>query len=155
MTKNQKTYLLLALVLGIWGVLGFKVVNGLGTDEPAQEQIRLDKPYVAKTIEKRQPILIAANYRDPFLGTPPKSQKTKKTTKKKVVKPKPPKKNIGYSGSVAQNGTKNRMFFVTISGQQHIMEKNQKINEVTLVWGNQESIKVKYPGHTETIKLNQ
>lgn len=155
MTKNQKTYALLALVLTVWGVLGFKVVKGLGSNTPVQQEVHLDKSFVAQTIEKRDPILIEANYRDPFLGTPPKSQKPKRTVKKKVIKPKPPKKNIAYSGSVAQNGTKNRMFFVTIDGQQHIMEKNQKINEVTLVWGNQESIKVKYPGHTETITLNQ
>ena len=155
MTKNQKTYALLAVVLTVWGILGFKVLKGLGPNTPEQEEVHLNKPYVAQTIEKREPIVIAANYRDPFLGTPPKSKKPKSRVKKKVVKPKPPKRNITYSGSVAQNGTKNRMFFVTIDGQQHIMGKNQKINEVTLVWGNQETITIKYPGHTETIALNQ
>ncbi|MEO0573312.1 MAG: hypothetical protein AAF039_16515 [Bacteroidota bacterium] len=154
MTKNQKTYALLAVVLAVWGILGFKVVNGLGPKEPVAQEVRLDTPFVVQTMEKREPIVIAANYRDPFLGTPPKSQEPKKKVKKKPVKPKPPKKNIAYSGSVAQNGTKNRMFFVTIDGQQHLMQKNQKVNEVTLVKGNQKSITVKYPGHTETIVLN-
>ena len=156
MKKKQRTYLLLGLVLIIWGILGFKVIATLGLEEPPKEVVVLDKPYnLMLPIKKRDTFAIAANYRDPFLGTLPKSKKSKKVVKKKVSKPKPPKKNIVYSGSVAQNGTENRMFFVTINGQQHIMHKDQKINEVTLVWGSPESIKVKYPGHTETILLKQ
>ncbi|MEM8927865.1 MAG: hypothetical protein AAGC45_06660 [Bacteroidota bacterium] len=155
MTKNQKTYVLLAIVLTVWGILGFKVFNGLGVDEPMEQKIRLEVPYMAQTMEKREPILVTANYRDPFLGLPPKDQKPKSRIKKKSVKAKPPKKNIVYSGWVAQNGAKNQMFFVTIDGQEHLMKKNQKVNGVTLVWGNQESIKVKYPGYTETIILDQ
>ena len=154
MGKNQKTYVLLAVVLTVWGILGFKVIKGLGSKEAVAQEIQLDAPFVAQTLEKREAILIAANYRDPFLGTPPKSHEPQKKVKKKTAKPKPPKRNIAYSGSVAQNGTKNRIFFVTIDGQQHLMEKKQKINEVTLVRGNQESITVKYPGHTQTISRN-
>lgn len=153
MTKNQKTYALLAVVLTVWGILGFKIVKGMGPNIAEKEEIHLGRPYVAKTVAKRKTISIAANYRDPFLGTPPKNVGPKSKVKPNKVKSKPPKKNIAYSGSVAQNGTKKRMFFVTINGQQHIMAKNQKINEVTLLWGNRESIKVKYPGHTETIAL--
>lgn len=153
MKKNQKTYLLLTTVLAIWGILGFKVVGALNPSDSPQELVQLDKPYVPEVFEKQEPFAIAANYRDPFLGTPPKSDTPKVIVKKKVAKPQLPKRNIAYSGSVAQNGTKNRMFFVTIDGQQHIMSKNQEINGVTLVSGNPESIKVKYPGHSETIGL--
>lgn len=154
MSKNQKTYVLLAMVLIIWGILGFKVVKGLGSNEPIPERNQIAQPYVAKTAGKRDSIFISANYRDPFLGTPVKKEQPAKLSKQKKVQ-KLPKKNIVFSGSVAGNGSNTRMFFVTIDGEQHIMEKNQKINGVVLVWGTTEEIRVSYPGHSETIKLAQ
>lgn len=155
MTKNQKTYSLLVVVLAIWGILGFKVINGLGTPEQEVISQEIDKPFIVQNFTEKEQIEIAANYRDPFLGTQPKSEKPKNIVKKKVKKPKPPKKNISFSGSVAQNNSGERLFFVSINGQQHIMEKRQKIDEVTLLHGNSSSIKVAYPGHTETIHLQK
>jgi len=154
MKKNQKTYLLLTVVLVIWGILGFKLLGALGSDDEMAETVHVSDSYISPATKKREPLEIAANYRDPFFGTMPKTEQPKK--KKVVKKPKPqiPRKNIVYSGSVAQNGAKDRLYFVSINGQQHIMEKNQKINDVTLVWGDTESIKIKYPGHRETIKLH-
>ena len=155
MSKNQKTYVLLAMVLTIWGILGFKVVKGLGSNEPIPERDPIAQPYVAKTTGKRDSIFISANYRDPFLGTPVKTKPPTKLSKKKKKIQKLPKKNIVFSGSVAGNESNTRMFFVTIEGEQHIMEKNQKINGVVLVWGTLDEIRVSYPGHSETIKLAQ
>lgn len=155
MKKNKKTYLLLVLVLAIWGILGFKIVGAINPMEEPDKPILFDNKIVQNEIRKRDTFSIVANYRDPFLGTMPKTEKPKRTKLKSVKKPQLPKKNIGYSGSVAQNGSKNRMFFVSIDGQQHIMSKNVIINDVKLVWGDASSIKVKYPGHTETIIIAQ
>jgi hypothetical protein len=156
MKKSKKTYALLALVLGIWGFLGFKIVGAMNPDENIPIISAVPKAFTPKEIKKRETFEIAANYRDPFLGTLPKSNLPKKVVRKKVVKkPALPKKNIAYSGSVGQNGSNNRMYFVSIDGQQHIMSKNESIGEVTLLWGDSESIKVKYPGHTETIGRQQ
>ena len=153
--KNKKTALLLTAVLAIWGILGFKVIGTLVPDNENQPKLVIEPSFVPTKVKKRDTFSIVANYRDPFLGTLPKSEPPKKTKVKTLKKPQPPKKNIFYSGSIAPNGTNNRMFFVTIDGQQHIMSKNQEINKVTLVWGNRESIKVKYPGHTATIPLKK
>ena len=154
MKKNKKTYLLLGLVLTIWGILGIKIIGALRPTEnkqPIAEAVFTEAP---PEIQKKDTIVIFGTYRDPFLGTLPKPDKP---ITQKAAKPKPqlPKKSIVYLGSVAQNGAKNRMFFVTIDGQQHIISKNQEINEVTLLWGNASSIRVKYPGHTQTIALQE
>ncbi|UJH68666.1 hypothetical protein [Allomuricauda sp. SCSIO 65647] len=155
MKKNKKTYLLLALVLVIWGVLGFKIVGAINTTEEPIDKVDLTETYVAPTLKKRDTFAITANYRDPFLGTMPKSEKIEKTKKKVVKKAETPQKNIQYAGSVAENGSNKRLFFVSIDGQQHIMAQNETVADVKLIKGNQESIKVRYGTRTETILLQQ
>ncbi len=141
-------------MLTIWGILGVKIVGTLWPDDQKQPIVQVTDSPDAVALQKRDTFVISGNYRDPFLGTLPKSESP---TTRKAAKPKPqlPKKNIAYLGSVAQNGAKNRMFFVMIDGQQHIISKNQEVNQVTLLWGNANSIRVKYPGHTQTIALQE
>lgn len=152
--KNKKTYLLLGVVLTIWGVLGVKIIGALRPTETTPAMGAVVFKATPVTIQKRDTFRISGDYRDPFLGTLPKAETPKK---KQPSRPKVtlPRKQISYLGSIAQNGSNNRMFFVTIDGQQYLMSKAEKINEVTLVWGNAESIRVKYPGHTETIAVQQ
>ena len=151
MKKNQKTYLLLGTVLAIWGILGFRIVKTLNPPEEKTEIIAEVVSDTLSSIIKRDTFSISADYRDPFLGTMPKKAKKVKNPKKK--KPVAPKRQITYQGSVAQNGSKTRLFFISIDGQQFVFEKGKAIDGVTLVWGNQKTIKVTYTGHTETHTL--
>ena len=152
MSKQAKTYVLLGLVLLIWGIIGFKVVNGLSaSSEPVvvMEPTR-DLPKITK---KKDTFTLIANYRDPFLGTTPVSKK--KPAKKPIQKTKTPKRNIIYAGLVSQNGSANALFFVSIDGKQHIMSKNEEIDQVKLLRGNGQQIKVRYNGKVETIALTE
>lgn len=151
MKNKNKTYLLLAIVLVVWGILGLKIVGAINP-EPNEDHITvITEKFVPKAIKKRDTFSIVANYRDPFLGTLPKG-----THKKKRVAPKKeklPEKNILYSGSIMDAQTKKRIFFVNIDGQQHMLSKNDAVDEVRLVSGNTNWIKVKYQGKTKTISL--
>ena len=152
MSKQTKTYLLLGVVLVIWGVIGFKVVNTLSPNEEPQivQKQAMDIP---KATIKKDTFTLYANYRDPFLGTTqsPK-KKIKKTVSKKVDTP---KKNIVYSGMVSQSGSGSSLFFVTVDGQQHIMSANQEIEGVRLLSGNASRIRIRYNGMHETITLSE
>ncbi len=144
--------MLLGLVLIIWGIIGFKVVKTLSSDEdplPAPKPVSFDP----KPLVKKDTFSLLANYRDPFLGTLPK--KEQKPSKKQVTKQPVQKRNIVYSGSVARTGDSKTLFFVTIDGQQHLMSKNEQADGVKLVTGNGEEIKVRYGGITETILRSQ
>ena len=150
MSKNLRTYLLLALVLLIWGIIGFKVIHAISKD-PEMPMVATQPTLIPKSTEKRDTFELAANYRDPFLGTLPLS---KKRTVKRAVQKKPiSKRNIVYSGLVSQTGSGNTMYFVSIDGQQHIMSKNEEINGVRLLKGNGQHITVHYDGRSETIVL--
>ncbi|MEM9144225.1 MAG: hypothetical protein AAGA86_14645 [Bacteroidota bacterium] len=153
MSKQTKTYLLLTVVLVIWGLIGFKVAKAISPDEkvpPVQPMTAM----VPKATIKKDTFTLWANYRDPFLGTLPKAKRPKKSVARAKPKKGMPQRNIAYAGSVAEQGTTNRMFFVTIDGQQHIMSKNEVVKEVRLISGTAESIKVRYNGSTKTILLN-
>ncbi|MCK0160129.1 hypothetical protein [Allomuricauda sp. F6463D] len=150
MSNNIKTYLLLGVVLLVWGIIGFKLIKAL-SKEPELPMVQQPISALPKSIKKRDTFELMANYRDPFLGTLPA---TKKKAVKRAVKKEPvSKRNIIYSGLVAQTGSGNTMFFVTIEGQQYIMSKSEEINGVRLLNGNGQSIKVRYDGRTETIVL--
>lgn len=152
MSKNAKTYVLLGLVLIIWGIIGYKVVKTLSPDE---EPLLVSEPvsFEAKPLVKKDTFTLLANYRDPFLGTLPKSER--KPSKKQVAKQPVQKRNIVYSGLVSQSGSGNSLFFVTIDGQQHLMSKKEDKDGVQLLSGSEERIKVRYNGITETISRSQ
>lgn len=150
MSKKTKTYLLLCLVLVIWGIIGFKVIKAL-THEPEIPPIQISKPKLSQIATTKDTFSINADYRDPFLGTLPSTKKkvVQRTIKKEPVQ----KRNIIYSGLVKESGSGNTLFFVSIDGQQHIMSLKEEINGVTLVYGNDKQIKVRYGGQSETISL--
>lgn len=140
------------MVLAIWGVIGFKVVNTLSPDAepPALREQVFDAP---KTTIKKDTFTLYANYRDPFLGTLPKSKK--KPTNRVVKKAKKPEKNIVFDGLVSQSGSGSTLFFVTIDGQQHIMSLKQEIEGVRLLKGSAKHISVRYDGNTKSIVLTE
>ncbi|MHA7832357.1 MAG: hypothetical protein ACX93O_14780 [Flagellimonas sp.] len=152
MSKNIKTYLLLGVVLLVWGIIGFKVIKAI-SKEPELPAVRQPISILPKNIKKRDTFELVANYRDPFLGTLP--AKKKKPKKKVIRKEKVEKKNIVYAGLVSRSESGKSMFFVSIDGQQHIMSKKQKIDDVSLVSGNEKSIRVRYNGIMETIARSQ
>lgn len=150
MIKSVKTYVLLGLVLLIWGIIGFKVVNAL-SNKPNVPDIQPTQPRLTNIVQQRDTFSIIADYRDPFLGT---LYNTKKKDKKTGIKKKlGSKKNILFMGLVSQTGSRNSMFFVSIDGQQHIMSINEEINGVTLLKGDNKKIMVRYDGRSETILL--
>ena len=153
MKQRKKTYILLAVVLAIWGILGFRVVKTLKPEHEESQQTVLTDYYIPENQKERDTFSIDGNYRDPFLGKMPYKKKSPKVVKRKSKSF--PRKNITYLGSVGDKDSKNKMFFVNIEGQQHILTLRQKVGDVVLISGDNTQIRVRYPGHTETIKLTE
>ncbi|WP_411031573.1 hypothetical protein [Spongiimicrobium sp. 3-5] len=154
MNKNTKTYLLLTLVLLIWGLIGYKVFSGNSSN--SEDGGSYEKPMVRTlTVKEKDTFSILADYRDPFLGTFPKKQvkKVKRTLKSK--KPPMPEIKVQFTGLVTDKDGKRNIFFVTIDGQQHLMGPKDEINKVKLVSGNANSISIRINGKTRTIPLTE
>ena len=158
MKKNQKTYLLLGLVIAIWGILGFRIVKSISPSEPEPTTTITNIEFKPTALKERDTFSILANYRDPFLGTIPKSTNkptSAKATVGKQIKPKMPEKNIIYSGLVNDNATGQKIFFLSVDGQQLMLSKNQEAEGVKIISGNAEKVKLRYNGLTKTIGREQ
>ena len=154
MKKTNKTYLLLSLVLIVWGILGYKIVNTLSPQEDDSSTLMVSEKFIPKTIKEKDTFSIAANYRDPFLGTLPKNGSIKSKVKR-TKKVETPQKNIVYSGFVTETNTGNEIFFIGIDNQQHMMSIGEIQDSVKLVSGNKKRVKVHYGTVSKTIPLSE
>lgn len=152
MKKKNKTYFLLALVLGIWGVIIYQFVGAFNPPSETVVETRSDAVFVPKQVQEREFFALALDYRDPFLGTAVAPKKTKTAPRKAAVPKKVvPTKSIQFTGVIQQKNTAQKIFFVTVEGQQRLMKINDSFQEVKLIKGSEQSIRVRYDGKTETI----
>ncbi len=154
MKKQYRTYLLLAFVLLVWGIIVYKFVNAINPSEENPQVLTANEKFIPKRIKKREDFTIVADYRDPFLGTVKTPTVEKKKIVSKPIKIEVPKKNILYTGFISDQGTKPNIFFVTIEGQQQMMSLNETFQDVKLVQGTKSYIRVLYNGSSEKISLN-
>ncbi|WP_208295872.1 hypothetical protein [Maribacter caenipelagi] len=145
----------MAVVLLVWGIIGYKFVSALNpTIESNATAVIADK-FVPKEIKEREQFTIVAEYRDPFLGTIKNPASNRKKKVSIIVKKDLPKKNIVYTGFITDKGSKQKIFFVTIDGQQQMMGLKDTFKEVKLIQGTNSYIKVSYNGISEKIILAQ
>jgi hypothetical protein len=152
MSKNQKTYLLLLVVVIVWGAVGFQFYNYYNPDVP---EVRMadSNGFVPMKQTEVTSYTIEPNYRDPFLGKLYKKPKPK--SKKRIVQPKPKVvfPSITYNGIIKSG--KDYTFIISINGSQEIYKLKQVIKGVELIRGNDKEVKLKYQGATKTYPIIQ
>ena len=146
---KKKTYLLLVLVIAVWGTVAYRIVAALNPELPEikQQDFAVNSNYKVET--KIDTFSITKVNRDPFLGTYEKKKPKKSAVKKKTVNWKP----IQYQGIVKKG--KNRMFIISINGNQHLLKKGQTKDSITLVYGNVKTVKMRYKNSFKTFSLNK
>ena len=150
MTKQQKTYFLLIVVLLIWGVIGYQTFSKLNTDQENTATVEMPKKYIPKKIKKDKPYTIKADYRDPFLGKTKNRKKNKSVNKSLNKKPAIPFPEVIYNGIVAGS---TKAYTITINGKQELLKIGETFQDIKLVKANSEKITVRNNGITKTIQL--
>ncbi len=150
MKNKTKTYILLALVLGVWGAIGYRIVSTINPSAPDVAQQNFEVSFSPKTNIEVDTFSIRVVNRDPFLGTLLVKNKPKKTIRK-TVQPKITWLPVLYHGSISKQNTKTKVFIISVSGQQNLMKIGQTINGVKLIRGNNNSVTVSYKGARKTI----
>lgn len=158
--KNKKNiYILLPLVLFVWGAVLFQVFSFAKSDDiiPIANSEFTIKPL---KINQRQSFAINVNYRDPFLGkayAPASSASLKKNSTKtaKSVKPKETLvwPTIVYKGLISDTKDKTKIFMLIIDNKNYYMKIGDTENEIFLKSGDKESVYVKYKGNLNLIML--
>lgn len=153
MKNKTKTYILLAVVIGVWGIIGYKISNGLSPNVPEIVAQDYEKSFKPKTIAEVERFSIENVERDPFLGT----LSRKKSVTTLIVKPK--KKTvenapiITYNGLVKKQHSNKQVFVVNINNKQYLLKQGQEVDSVKLIRGNKKSIVIRYRGKNQTINL--
>ncbi len=151
MKKQQKTYLLLAAVIGIWGAIAFQFFKTLNPED-SQQKIAVREKFVPKKTATVHFHTVKKLERDPFLGkikvAKKAVQKKEKVEPKKVVRfPK-----IVYNGIVKGNG--NQSYIITINGQQQVFRIKEILKGVQLIKANHKEAVVKFEGTLKTFVLD-
>jgi hypothetical protein len=144
---KTKTYILIVLVLGIWGIIGYKIMSAANPTTPKVGPNTFGVSFNPKLKTEQDTFSIQVAQRDPFLGTLLTKKKTKQ--KKTLKKPKAAPfvwVPIIYHGNIAKQDHKNEVFIISISGQQYLIKQEQVIKDVKLISGNSKSITVNYKG---------
>jgi hypothetical protein len=138
--KNKKTaYIMVPLVLAIWGMIGWKVfaaMEGKGKNSvavPAKENIKAQRIEISDTIQ------LLANYRDPFLDKPAAPVKNQNpNSKKEIVKiPEQPKitstwPTVTYHGLIRRNNDQRSVGFLNVNGASYFVQGGEGAGAVNV-----------------------
>ncbi|MDH7445313.1 hypothetical protein [Aquimarina sp. 2201CG14-23] len=154
MLKGKKgLYVLLPLVVCIWGAIIFQVVDAFSDEDPV---IANTNPISFATIKtkEREKFTIGEVDRDPFLGTIYKPKKVINQNPKPVAKKQEivwP--SIRYKGLVSAQNNSSAIFMVEINGSDQLMRINESFSEVKLIKGTTGTIKLRYKGSTKQFQI--
>ena len=145
---------MLAAVIGIWGTIAYKIVNGISPDELEITVQNSDVSFNPKQPKQTDTFSIKAIERDPFLGTLSSKKTASKSTKKvSVIKSDVTMPSTTYDGLIQRQDSNSKVFIVNINNQQHLLKLGQTINDVKLISGDKASITIRFNGKNHNIKL--
>lgn len=160
MKNKSVTYLLLAVVVAIWGGIFFKVFSSLAsTDRPVATVAKVG---LIENIEENKPSVFAiqANYRDPFLGSRVDDRPAgdKPVVVKPVVKKKeepkvaPDVSFVKYFGLIRNSGSQKKIGLVSIHDQEFMIGDGEEISGVKCLKHYKDSIIISFQGKRACIK---
>lgn len=166
--KNKKlTYILIPLVLGLWGTILYKIfhtVNTKSTDLSVNKNIITDNMQTQTVLDT---FSIHPVYNDPFLRKKTNNANYQKaqpkpatniSETKKVVKPEVTQPSaitwpgIVYNGLVKNQKSNKLLAMIQVNGQSNIMQTGDVFAELQLVKVTKDSIEILFHSERKTIK---
>ncbi|WP_299116366.1 hypothetical protein [uncultured Winogradskyella sp.] len=151
MKNKKKTYILLVVVISVWGTIAYKVISAYSEDMPEinAPNLALNTDYKLEYV--KDTFSIQPLERDPFLGTvyKPKAQSNFVAKRQKKVLWKP----IEYLGVIA-NG-KDKVFIISVASKQTLFKTGQQLDSIKLIRGNKKHVTLRYKNQNRTFKLKQ
>ncbi|AXG69208.1 hypothetical protein KORDIASMS9_01428 [Kordia sp. SMS9] len=155
-TKKGKTYMLLVVVLGIWGVIGYQIFSKMNADESPVIAANSNVTFSPKQTIEKDTFRIHTKHRDPFLGKPYREKQTSNTTRKVSIKKDsvvfPP---IVYKGVISKPKSAQNIYIVSIQGTQQLFKTGKTIQDIELLTGTKKSITIRYKGKRKTIAVSK
>lgn len=159
MKSKRNTYLLLAAVLGIWGIIAYRFLSYAAPDEVANSRVAFAATPVPSY--KKEDVPLDVRYRDPFLSkfynTPAIASGTKGSA---IYKPKPLPEpitwpSLKYKGIVSDRNEKRKVFMISINGVTLLLKEKTTEQGVTLISGDRKSVYVSYRGQKQKVNIGE
>lgn len=162
MKSKKSIYILLPLVLLIWGILGYRLFSFFGNDET---EVQENSNFQVQNIDYKAPdsIKIVVDYRDPFTGKlssgnnnentnsvirKPKSENT--ILEKQEIKP-----VIVYRGLVSDTKDKNKVFMFSVDNKTYLLERGQTENDIKVISGDAKQITLLINKKKEVVAISK
>jgi hypothetical protein len=160
MKNKPVTYFLIAAVIGLWGMIIYRVLTAVTQkdDDDAQQLIASPKETFDDYSIPPDTSKLLLNYRDPFGIV--KQKDTVSAARKMPTAPNRPAESmkpavnwsfITYSGYIRNPNSRKLVALVNINGQTVTLIEGETKNQVKLLKNLRDSIKVSYAGHTKFI----
>ncbi len=168
MKKKVQIATLLALVISIWGYIGFKVAGNFSGETDLRPLKPINLPYSQKTKGSEEVYNLNLNYKDPFLkpkGRKSVSNSTSKPTPGEIAKNKKrPKKipmksipwpQVRFKGLVEKKSGKEVLYIIEINRVNYFFSQKEIILDLKLVQAASDSIQLEFLGKEKRVyKIN-
>jgi hypothetical protein len=169
--KNKKmTYILIPIVILVWGIVIFKIFNYTDDSNGANTSPVFSASNEVLSLEK-DTFSIIAQYKDPFLGknsnyydsefgdeseSQPENSTQVKVPELKKEEPKVAVKfpALVYGGLIYNAKTKKTIALLKINNREYLVNKGDNIDNVEMVEIYNDSIKIKYSNQFKTFIKN-
>lgn len=168
MKSKKSTYLLIILVLGVWGAVAYKIFSHIRKGDDTEQVYNFNNSKVDEVFATDTQIVLSLNYPDPFLkgsrhnaGGDMRTVSTKvnireridplygQNTQSQVVWP-----EIIYSGIVRNKKTNEALGLVQITNSSQLMRPGQDFGGVRLLELYSDSIRLNFQNQKKTIRKN-
>lgn len=154
MSKKGKTYLLVVVVLGIWGAIGYQIYSKLSPDELPVMATNSSISFSPKQEIAKDTFSISAAHHDPFMGTA--YQKKNASNGKRITSNKKDSiifPQIAYKGVISKQQSASNIYIIEVSGTQQLFKVGKQFNDVKLIKGDKKSVMISFKGKRKTISV--
>jgi len=153
------TYILLPVVIIIWGIVFYKIFIGIKSPNKAMGNVNTIIGGNDSSLFKVDTFSIINNYRDPFMNNQTNTTYKPGAThnlpiKKEAVVTSAPLKwpDIMYNGIIKSKKSPQQLVMVKINGASNFMTKGDNIAGIELLKVYKDSIVICYSGEKRTVK---
>jgi hypothetical protein len=144
MKSKVTSWILLPVVLGIWGTIGWKVYVSMRGDE-SNGPVIVKEELVQQKRNDRDSFVLLLNYRDPFLGkTDLHEAKKDRTVSNQPMKAEVKKTDLAlkqwpairYSGLVKRTSDQKSVGFLNVDGRSEFVQTGMILGEIRIgkIW---------------------
>jgi hypothetical protein len=162
MKGKALTYVLMACVAAVWGIIFYRIYLGVAEDEPTIATAHTAKVAYFKMVNHaNDTVKLDLAYRNPFeeknfVNIEEKADRSEPITK--IAAPQMPKPQVNwsgiiYSGYISNPSSKQKLAILSVNGKETLLVEGQSANGLKLLKYLGDSIKVQYQGETKHIRI--